>query len=195
MHVQTKIRKNLLDVYGAATHTDIRGGLDWYAEANQDCERVALQYGVTLEVVVGVVAAISPGLSWELNIKQAEQLVTAYVNQDELPMVGVYGKMNRDKAVRILGGTNPLEVLPKTAPKTRSFYQNILEPHAENTVTVDRHAKCAAYGAANSKNSIVRTYEYEFLSEQYKRVARELGMLPHQFQAIVWVTWRKLKAS
>jgi hypothetical protein len=105
------------------------------------------------------------------------------------------------KAHRIWhGNEDPEAVLTRgTAPKTNSFFRNINEPHHSGPVTVDgRHADLvvdamrpwsgegSARGIQSADLKRGKTSRYEQYEEHTRRVADRVGILPHQFQAVVW---------
>jgi len=187
------IERNLLATYYRANTYDLENGVSWYQMAHNICERISTHYGVTLAQACGVIAALSPGRDWNANVADAELFISHWVAGNrgrKLPAVGTYGRANRYKAISILEGDKPLDVLG--GPKVRSFYANMLNPSDESPVTVDRHAKCACYGLKNEDMSIVRPYEYEYLAEHFRRAASKVQLTPCAFQAICWVTWRRL---
>lgn len=190
------IISNLFKVYYEANANDLENGLTWYSSAHSVALRLSSRYNITLEQSCGVIAALSPGYQWERNVQDAELFISYYNAGNRgknLPNVGTYGRKNRNKAIEILRGKNPLDVLG--GPKVRSFYTNIFNPSDSQAVTVDRHAKSAAYGIADKSTSLVREYEYEYLARHFRHCASKLAILPCQFQAVCWVTWKRLKDS
>lgn len=190
------IVSNLFKVYYQANANDLENGLTWYSSAHNVVTRLSSRYNVTLEQACGVIAALSPGAQWERNIEDAELFISYWSAGNRgkrLPSVGVYGRNNRRKAERILGGEKPLTVLG--GPKVTAFYTNILDPSNNRVVTIDRHAKSAAYGVADENTSLVRPSEYEYLTRHFRYCAAKLNLRPCDFQAICWVTWRRLKVS
>jgi hypothetical protein len=97
------------------------------------------------------------------------------------------------KAVMVLQGEDVSVI--SDAPKVRSFYNNIVDPFNEMPyVTVDTHASSAALmmpinaeetgrlglfnAGENLKNTLIR--------EAYEEVAKENGLLPREFQSVIW---------
>ena len=198
-----RLERNILACYQAANESDRNEGLFWYAQAHEQAELLSARYGITVEQSAGVIAAISPGLQWGLNVLQAEQLIKAHLEGTAIPMIGVYGKGNIHKAIAILSGTAPLDALPITGPKVRAFYSCILDPKSSLEVCIDRHAKCLALNesatkngyASNDANAIVTRAEYPYYVWHYRKLAERLGLIPHQLQAIVWIAWRRLQGK
>ncbi|HEY6019445.1 MAG TPA: hypothetical protein VIY48_05965 [Candidatus Paceibacterota bacterium] len=197
-----RIERNILAVYARANESDRAEGLFWYSKAHDTARNLAEKHGISVAQAVGVIAAISPGNSWGRNILEADEFIHAYVHGYKLPSVGVYGRRNVAKARRILNGESGESVLhTKTGPKVWAFYSNILNPHISQELTIDRHAKGLAYNfgsqrkgfATDDKLSIVGRVEYRYLVRHYRVIAERLGLVPHQLQAITWVTWKRIE--
>lgn len=190
-----RLIRNILSVFHQASDSDRSEGLYWYQTANRDAQSLAERFQVSLSVAVGVIAALSPGRNWGLNLQDAEKLLHAFTNDLPLPHVGSYGRKNVAKARRIMQGENPFDVLPPTGPKVRAFYSLILDPASNLEVCVDRHALAIAVGRVQPESVTVRVFQYGFFAKHYSAAAAILGLLPHQVQAVTWVTWRRLKAQ
>jgi hypothetical protein len=57
-----------------ATSADWLAGLDWYAVAASEARALAADYGVSFEAAAGVIPALSPRTSWEVNVAYAREL-------------------------------------------------------------------------------------------------------------------------
>jgi hypothetical protein len=193
-----RIERNILSVLSQATDQERDIGMFWYRDANSACQIIAERQEVPLPHVIGVVAALSPGNEWGRNLLDAERLIDGW-KIDNVPMVGSYGMGNITKAIRILNGEIPMDVLGGN--KTKSFYQNILDPEYIGVVTIDRHAKGLAIesrsnrGATADKDAIVTPGEYPWYAMHYVRLAERLGLIPNQLQAITWGVWKRLAES
>jgi hypothetical protein len=113
---------------------------------------------------------------------------------------------DRDKISDTLAGA----IGDQPAHKIRSFYNNILDPHAGNgDVTIDTHAVGAAllrpisnqsipvlhnFGDAGSGNSKITGLggTYPVYEQAYQEAAKELGIEPRQLQSAVWVVKRSM---
>lgn len=197
------VEKNLLKCWELASRTDKREGLRWYQTGHDLCATMGKLAGISSETACGVVAALSPGKSWEQNLEEAGRFIAAFKAGDELPIVGAYGRANVRKAERILKGEAPLDVLQ--GPKVRAFYSNLSNPSGQE-VCIDRHAKAAALGItlpepgwAPAKQlgitNVVRPGEYPWIADHYVKAAAKVGVRPCEFQAVCWVTWKRLKAE
>lgn len=188
-----RILRNLHSVWVRANGDDKTEGLLWYLDAHTTASTIAARYGVTVSQACGVIAALSPGSNWGTNIQDADRLIAAYVLEVKLPVVGTYGRRNVEKARKILQGAAPLTVLGGF--KVRAFYSNLLDPTVAGSVTIDRHAKAAAFGRTDSDAKVVKDSEYAFLARHFVKLANDQGILPHQYQAVCWVTWRRLRGQ
>lgn len=186
-------------MYIRANEYDREEGLHWYQNAHDSAEVISAKYHVPIETSIGVIAALSPGRNWGINLLEAEDFIRAYtkgLRGKDLPIVGTYGYRNIRKAISILEGKPPLEILGGN--KVRAFYANILDPKGSE-VTIDRHAKGLAIrsnsikGATAEEDAIVTNAEYPYYAKHYVKLAERLGIIPNQLQAITWVCWRRLK--
>lgn len=197
-----RIERNILSVYVRANDLDRAEGLHWYQMAYDTAKVISDKFNVSLPQSVGVIAALSPGRNWGMNLLEAEDFIKEYTKGRrgaDLPVVGTYGHRNIRKAIRILEGEPPMHVLGGN--KVRSFYMNIVSPLNSLEVTIDRHAKGLAVrsnsikGATTEEDAIVTNAEYPYYAKHYVKLAERLGLIPHQLQAICWVTWRRLKGN
>ena len=196
-----KITNNLLALWELRTETDESEGLLWYSRANRRGQELSLRHNVTISQAIGVIAVLSPGCEWGKNLQYADELIAAWSQGrrgNELPMVGVYGNRNLDKAKSILSGYAPTEVIPDSSKKVKAFFHCLLSPADSLAVVIDRHAKCAALNLRSSKSGaasqdvIVRSGEYDYLSRHYVKLADRFGILPSQAQAILWCLWKRM---
>jgi hypothetical protein len=189
---------NLRGIFSLATDTDKLEGLTWYRDAHDFCANVANKTGYSLEQVAGVVSALSPSSFWEKNKASAVNLIFAVQHGLELPYCYTYTR-NRDKAVKILEqGLDALEIdTVLNAPKTRSFFWNILQPDMGHAVTIDGHMGHAALdgvrkGISQFKKSLTPKL-YSQIQEAITVLASEYGFAPCQMQAILWLAYRRLE--
>ena len=174
----------ILDSWYLTSDADRHDGAEWYARAHGTAGRIAQG---DLRQGAGVIAALSPQVSWPENVRLAElAFANGYAS-------GHYGA-NLRKANSCLTGVDPLRVLGGN--KVRAFYALILDPNDAYTVCVDRHAVSAAVGRTlddSERKVLERKGAYDLVADAYRKAAAELGILPHQCQAITWVWWRKAK--
>lgn len=179
---------NILRVWEASTDDERNAGRDWYGEASNLARELDPQ---NPRRAAGVIAALSPQLSWTRNADLACRLY-GDGSLDESHGLGA----NIRKANRIHAGEDPDEILG--GHKVRAFFSNIADPAASPAVTVDRHAHDVARGRRYSdaervaKSGLSSPRIYGAFVAAYERAANEVGATPLQIQATTWVTWRRI---
>ena len=179
-----------LNYYVPENIEDSLNGLEWYTQAHIWALRTAEVSGYPIEIVCAVVAVLSPAVSWEINKRDAWNLIMA--EDRRMTVVSTYG-LNKTKAIHMLE-TGDLTVLK--GRKVTAFYNNILDPECHDHVTIDRHAIRACYGKSGLDMSAEdippprSAKRYNHFSELYKRLAVKHGLTPNQMQAIIWVEYR-----
>ena len=192
--------ENILTIYKMAKPEEKRDGITWYAEAEAICKRMAIKHGIPLRVVVGVAASLSPNNKWERNVSNADDLIGAFLNGEDIDSVKVstYHTMKRkawsileqmpdhDKIISILNGQ-----------KIVSFYRNIM---GDDTCTVDGHARNIYYGerlGLTDDRTNIGKKEYRTISQAYVDAAKRTrangrALKAFELQAITWVVWRRI---
>ena len=150
-------------------------GLNWYTEGHMFCKGLADTHKLPLEVVCGVLSALSPGTNWERNKLETITLIKgARLNKGGFKFT-TYGQ-NVIKAAEILEGIrNPYKAFSMlTGAKTYNFFYNLLEPSNPNYLTVDRHA----YRIATDDEYIrIPITKYRSIMDHYKRAADRIGKI------------------
>jgi hypothetical protein len=177
----------LLNLYAEATPAEITQGHSWYHEAFTFAVDVAIKYHLPRDVVAQVIAVLSPACPWERNKLDASALCEAFHNGQSLEDIRIctYGN-NKQKAIRILQG---LETLQPKAIKTYNFYQNIMGNLG--VITVDRHAVKAYKGKTKAGTERVPKDLYNRASRAYTRAAEIVHIEPAQFQAVIWLVYKR----
>ena len=171
--------------YLQATNTQIMEGMSWYWEAHRNCQSHAEILDIPLYQFVAIVAALSPQKRWEKNIEDAikyissggkAKLFATGIMKDKCKQILKLDKdsLNTDKVNEILKGN-----------KIKSFYENILRPYKSDKVTIDRHA----IRSVNMEGTLTNK-KYREISEVHKKVSKQIGIRPHELQAIIWLTVR-----
>lgn len=172
----------ILATYFAATADEHADGRTWYRRAYATADTLRQGSPYSHRQAVGTIAALSPQTSWASNLDLAAQALQGGT-PDHFP--------DAQRRVReILSGADPLDVLG--GRKVRSFYCNIREPDAPGRVTVDRHAVALAFPTAPPKKFLKRIGAYQLTAAAYRTAARTVGLLPHELQAVCWLTHRRL---
>lgn len=175
---------NIIAAYVAASPADLHEGLSWYGRARALASELSPENPAR---AAGVIAAMSPLLSWPQNELRAREVFETGTTR------GL--SRNVSKAERIYNGEDPLNVL--SGPKVLSFFHNIMGT-GEDAVTVDRHAIDAAVGRTLSNNeraALVSGKRYKNLAVMYRDAASLIGVKSSDMQAVVWVYWRRTHAQ
>lgn len=185
-------RVYMLDNIHSMYDVAVASGIDnsWYDSANSTCCELSLEYNLPVETVAGVIATLSPSLSWKKNLLECNRLLSWFVSNDAtLPPNMMAYPANVNKALRILTGEPPASVLG--GMKVNSFYLNIVNPSGNYAVTIDRHAiAIAQYGLralGKSSGSLVPTRAaYLHIAQAYRQVSYSVNVLPSQVQSATW---------
>jgi hypothetical protein len=147
-----------------------------------------------------VIAALSPNNAWDRNLIDAHNIIRSYVEhgRDDAAKVKVCTfASNKEKALRILDGDDPLDVLGGL--KVRSFYRLIFVPDCHD-VCVDGHAYSIWKGeriATSSTPKITAKLSAQ-IQQDYRDCASIVSgikgqtITASQLQAITWTVHRNL---
>ena len=176
---------NLTKIAKQASQENWTQGKAWYPAARAFCLVLSNRTGLSVDQIVGILAALSPQCSWEENKRATEELVLSGTIG-----VTVCYPANVKKAKRILQGEDPALVLGGF--KVRAFFNNILYPNTSQDVTVDTHAARAAFNqilfTRSEQNFIFRRKGNEIIQRAYKTVANAYKVTPCTLQAVIWLT-------
>jgi hypothetical protein len=188
---QTEVQANLRKQFKACEPSEVVEGLVWYRQAYADCERLSKAYGVSIELTATVLAVLSAQKRWNQNVVETGLYLAD--SQGSGRIQGFYTTEAQALAVRDLLKTGKM---PRLGPKVSSFRENILS-HGLNLgiVTVDvwaiRHSCKTAH---NAKIAPTRA-QYIKIEAAFCVVSRELGILPQELQAVLWVAARNVSAQ
>jgi hypothetical protein len=190
----------IIGTFFLGSPSQVAAGATWYKRANDECHRLWQSHNVSLRTAAGVVAALSPNNAWDRNIADANALCAAYCTGDgaddarQVKVCTFNG--NKEKAIRILEGEEPLSVLGGL--KVRSFFLCILG--GGKAVCVDGHAFSIWAGerVATSATPSISTKLYNEIAADYVTATDMINSIlstdysPAQVQAITWVVHRDL---
>mgnify|MGYP001550779516 CR=1 FL=1 len=162
---------------------------NWYFEIHDYCNTLSELYDVPLIKVAGIMSALSPNNTVRLNCISLEKFLKYNGNCKVTTFNG-----QKQKAIEILNAPNDVTVdeikailgaKKDSALKTKAFFDNIYRPYSSEEVTIDlwmiRWAKIG--GSLTPK-------KYRDTANKIKELAQEIGVLPHQLQAKIWVDIR-----
>ena len=192
--------ENIKAIFKLATPQEIKDGIAWYLEANTISKEIATKNNISHRTVTGVIAALSPTNKWHHNVRNAAELVNAFINGDAMESVKVstYPKM-KEKAWSILkdmlDGHDEIRTR-LNGDKITAFYECI---EGMDSCCIDGHAYNIWEG--NRRNmqdvpSIGKKLRKEIVSD-YVQAANETivngrPLKAYEMQAITWVTWRRI---
>jgi hypothetical protein len=201
---RSQLIQNIEAVLLEASNKEIQSGLDWYKNAHDSARSISIQSRQSLGKIVYCIAALSPRNSWERNLIDCSNL-SQHLTLDV--KVGTFNA-NKQKALECLLSENfdfnfypALDRLSKGGFKTKAFAKLIYNPEDEYTVCVDTHAIGVAHNnrytsSDEDKKLLGQVFKsedsYESICDAYRAVANKHGWLPHQVQAITWVTWKRI---
>ena len=174
----------ILNAYDRASASDMADGERWYETARITADALAAGTGLTTEQAAGVIAALSPRVRWETNVKAAAMIIAAARRTSVRPYVAGYSA-NIEKAWKIANGGDPEKILG--GPKVTSFFANICGD--EESVTCDVWAARAAEGVSNKYAPSGK--RYTLLANAYRMAASARDVSPMIMQATVWVFTRR----
>ena len=194
MHLRD-MRRNIWRGLLTATDQEIHEGMHFYEGAYGLCKMLAMIYNKSVSTIAGIYAALSPMNTWDTNVSNIIDVlrwstVTPPASLEALKVNTTH--KNRDKAILIARGEDPLYVLGK-GPKVRAFYQAINTPDDRSHYPIDRHLINLALGTKITNNIELRsvvTREYS----RVEKVYRELGdreKLGNRLTSIAWFVQRR----
>lgn len=181
--------RNITRLFRTATPEQVDAGMEWYAEANDLAVAWAARFNYSVETVAGIIAALSPMMSWAANVNLVERFLVAGGLHE-----GYLGA-NLAKARAILAGAEPVATLGGL--KVTNFYLGIISRGTEG-VCVDRHAYSLSVNTRFPEGSIpsLSPKRYAEVADTYRNAAAILnregyGVTPAQVQSVTWVLWRQ----
>ena len=194
--------REIVAKFTLATSQEVQIGCDWYPSALKISARIGEKYGVSAEVVAGVIAALSPNNRWERNIIDAESIIKCWRSggtRTDMTNVKVctYGRM-KQKAIDILLTRVPIVDILK-GKKLIEFFNCITNP-ALNDVCIDGHAYSVWFGQRLTMKEVpaigirLRSQIKTDYRDATCFINEELGehYTPASIQAITWVTHKRI---
>lgn len=189
---------NLLKLYAQADRLDRSDGMKAYLRYHDLMAQIAAKYGQAnnIDGVVGAFCALSPNNDYVGNLRSLVSMLEA----QRLYGDAAQGTVSTFKACR----ARAAEYLHQRAHfldhakglKTRAFYQNITDPTNIEPVTIDGHMVLAFYdldGTMKDAQKLLSIRIYREIADAVRMIARAEGIIPHQMQAILWMTRKRVK--
>ncbi len=166
--------RRLLATYASANGNQIALGSSWYGAARKVVCELAARYNAQPDAVAGIIAALSPRVTWRRNIRLASDVLGNCYQR------GAF-KANLTKAMRIDSGERPLDVL--RGDKVRAFYLALMGD--ESSVVVDVWMLRAVKHVKG-----ITSKTYGVIAAAIREAASVVGATAASFQAIVWTVVR-----
>jgi hypothetical protein len=180
---------NIIRYYHLANEIEHELGYRWYADAHHWCIDTAVEFQTTVDKVAGIIAALSPGCTWEQNKIDTRSAIRYFKSETQTLSVSTYGQFVK-KAQAIWDGHNIPTVL--NGPKITAFYHNILNPYCDKWVCVDRHAFKIARHIKKAGPVALTAKQVRDTQHAYKEAAGKLSLRPCVLQAITWITYKRI---
>lgn len=167
--------------YLMANRSQREEGCAWYVNALSLALLISAAHDLTIEQSAGLIAQLSPRLSWSRNVTAAHLVASG-----ETSVPGVLGR-NIKSAIVTMNSDDPASTI--NGPKTSAFYRNILGDL--NAVTIDVWAARTALGIfEGTEVYLKRVGVYDAIAHAYKVAAIRLRMHPAHVQAVCWIVER-----
>lgn len=176
MRLVRRFARRLVALWRAADRASRTAGVQWYRAARATARRLARAHHCTPATAAGVIAALSPRLTWKYNVLAADLVLG---QAEHVP--GVF-RASLAKGRAIADGARPLSVL--SGPKVRAFYRALMGD--EDAAVVDVWtARAAELDAAELSPKM-----YDAIAHALRMGADEVGTTTSRLQAVAWVAVR-----
>ena len=197
--------RNILDEYCKSSKEAKQLGKLFYPNANSIARDIGHTLGFTnsnegLIIGAGILSALSPQTEWMNNVMLAFEFV-------EKRWAKKQTQANNNKALKILDGEDPMEVLGKQSYKTKAFYKAIQDPYGNNIIenvvgfpnklnklaVIDRHAGGVYFGfplVESERKQLSNWKVIGRISRAYFKVAQGLDISVNELQSITWHSFR-----
>ena len=197
---------NIKAILQHATPEEIGFYRRWYKQAHGDIQRLAKHYNKPVDVVAGVVAAVSPNMPWDRNLANARRILEGETRTEAWPI-------NTNKALYVLrtGDTTPLK-RGDWGPKVGPFFESLLSPWDQHhRAVIDGHAANIWYGSfkplagrkgkdklqdgsesSSIKGATPTDKQRAEMMNDYARAGADLKLSAQEAQAVTWTLWRQM---
>lgn len=194
---------SILATYFQSNILDRQSGMNWYQNAHEICVSLAQKYDVTVDIVAGVIAALSPNNKWESNILDAEIMLRAWCADIKYSQVKVATySINKYKAATILDCQLNREGIINVlrGNKTIAFFMCIATNGNSDTPCIDGHAYNIWNGTVTTLKEVPSMSDktFKMIQNAYRDAAQIISNvtgISHsaaQVQAITWVCYRRM---
>lgn len=195
---EKKCINSILRFHSLATIDEIKEGIRWYEDANIYCKELANRFNISIQQACGIIAVFSPQAGWTENKRYA----LSFLLQPNIKNRSLVQMIKAKKILLLKSESEIYNILStrEKAFKTKAFFVNLLNPDIPTGCTIDRHAIAICLQSPNNTFPLDQRYgdnltiaQYSFLENCYVKCAKDLGIFPHQLQAITWLTYRRIR--
>lgn len=184
--------QNILNVYRQTSPEERDFWGKWYIGAHDVVSKLADKYDIPMDVAAGVVAVLSPGNRWWINVRIADKLMLFWSN-DAIDILGPLSAYpdSLGKALMILNGADPVDVVH--GPKVEVFYDSLIDPEGlRRSIVLDGHALNIWSGRKVSLKEAIKPSDdlRDEIEDDYREAAARLRISPQALQATTWYVWR-----
>ena len=175
--------ENIMRVLKSATPAEVDYWGKWYYNAKSDVQELATKYNIPFPIMAAVVAVLSPGNKWHMNLMAAEKVL------QNAPKINAYGN-NIAKARKILETGETKWV---TGPKVTVFLNSLLDPDSvKDDLVLDGHAINIWRGKKTPLQGLAMPSKKarQIMVNDYKKAAQDFGVPVQAVQAITWYIWK-----
>jgi hypothetical protein len=176
--------------YLQSTENEKAMGVNWYLDSHNYLKEMSNYFDIPLNVTCGIVAVLSPMIAWQQNVNLAYHLlkfkckIPKNIKNPSFPA-------NFRKAIKIYKTKKVFPYL--RGEKVTQFYQNLLYPFKDTSITIDTFMIACYYNLSDKKDC--KKYfvpgQIEILKNEIKILSEKYSLLPLQFQAIVWIAYHR----
>jgi len=175
----------LRDRWLTCTEEEKKEGLTWYLKAHDVALISSYKYGISLSKTAGVIASLSPKNKWSDNIKDANLVLFNFSQGRDTLQSEISSPFPKvSTSLEIL--KTDIDPYQRLGQKSRSFYRCIYCPVNISEVCIDSWAARAIHYTERW----ISKKNYPIIQQCYREVAKEVGLTPSAFQAIIWVNIR-----
>lgn len=161
----------------------VESAMRWYNQAHSVAAMLAVMFNVPVEVVVAVIAILSPMIYWTENLIDAYELLSG---NDEHKF-SAYGH-NVSKAYQAL---HTSDASLASSVKVRNFYLSILRPENPDSVTVDIHTlRALTNDYLSDRKELYKLFntsgKQAIIIDVIKSEAVKYNMTGSQLQSLLW---------
>lgn len=188
-------RNNIRQTFIESNFSEKSEGYNYYHTQYSNLESFAKVSGYSVQKVIAAFAALSPNNAESTNYRALASCLAICLGKipGDAPVIA-FGS-NKSKALILLKNERVTVEEVLRGPKTYAFYRNTLDPDNGQFVTIDGHMYNCWKGQVVRLQSIGADFRptlYRHIKRDLVQVADSFNVSPARFQAILWLTWKRI---